>query len=314
MKVLVTGGAGFIGSNLVDRLIANGYPVVVVDNLSTGFKKFINPKATFYNVDIRDIQKIQKIFDKEKPEVVHHLAAQMDVRVSTRRPIFDATCNIIGSINIILSSLHSKTKKIIYANKGGALYGEVDPRYLPISETYPINPISQYGISKHTVEHYLFLYNYLYKLDYISLRYPNVYGPRQNPNGEAGVIAIFTGKMLNGQRPTIYGNGKQTRDYVYVKDIVDANIIAQESNKNGCYNIGTGKETSVLKIFETLKKETNFDKEPIFDKPRAGEIYRICLNPLKIKRELGWEAKHNIEQGIKKTIEYYKNAKSNIFR
>ena len=310
MKVLVTGGAGFIGSNIVDELIDGGFDVVVVDNLSTGFKEFINSKAKFYKADITDAKRIRDIFQKEKPDYVHHLAAQMDVRVSTKKPIFDATSNIIGSLNVIINSIRNNTKKIIYANTGGALYGEIRAEDLPIKESHLINPISEYGVSKHTVEHYLFLYNYNYGLDYVSLRYPNVYGSRQNPNGEAGVIAIFIGKMLANQRPIIFGDGTQTRDYVYVKDVVNANIAAQESSKNGCYNIGTGKETSILEIFDMLKKELNFKQDPIYSKKRIGEIQRICLDASKIKKELGWRPKYSLKEGIKRTSDYYRELKN----
>ncbi len=221
-KILVTGGAGFIGSNVVDALLDNEHEVVVLDDLSTGFSENINPKVTFYNTDIRDEDKVRKIFESEKPDFVNHHAAQMDVRKSVQDPIFDAQCNILGSLNLILQSIRVGVQKFIYISTGGAVYGE--PQYLPVDEQHPINPISQYGISKHTVEHYLYSYNVNYGLKYTVLRYPNVYGPRQNPHGEAGVIAIFTQKMLDNQQPTIFGDGSQTRDYTFVEDIVDGTL------------------------------------------------------------------------------------------
>jgi UDP-glucose 4-epimerase len=305
-KILVTGGAGFIGSNVADRYVELGHDVVIVDNLSTGFERNLNPKAKFYKADICDSKTMRQIFLKEKPKIVNHHAAQMDVRVSTRKPIFDARINIIGSLNILKNCIRTSVKKVIYSNTGGALYGEVKKEDLPINENYPINPICQYGISKHTVEHYLFLYSRNYGLKYTSLRYPNVFGDRQNPHGEAGVIAIFTGKMLSGKRPVIFGDGLQTRDYIYVKDIAEANVLALESEDSNAYNLGTGKETSVLDVFNTLKKELKFGEEPIFEKERLGEIMCFSLDASKIKADIGWTPKHSFKEGIKKTINYYK--------
>jgi UDP-glucose 4-epimerase len=310
-KILVTGGAGFIGSNIVDALLNNGYEVVVLDNLSTGFHTNINPKVIFYNVDIRDEEKVRRIFELEKPDFVNHHAAQIDVRSSTREPIFDAQCNILGSLNLIIQSVTAGVKKFIYASTGGAIYGE--PQYLPIGENHPINPISQYGISKHTVEHYLYLYSVNYGLRYTVLRYPNVYGPRQNPHGEAGVIAIFTQKMLNNQRPTIFGDGSQTRDYTFVSDIVEANIFALTKGDNAIYNIGTGIEISVQQIFDSLKvilaKDAKYhglsSLEPIYGEERVGEIQHICLDATKAKRELGWIPKTDVYHGLEQTVEYY---------
>jgi len=312
-KILVTGGAGFIGSNVVDALINNGHEVVVLDDLSTGFHANINPKVTFYNVDIRDEDKVRQIFELEKPDFVNHHAAQMDVRKSTREPIFDAQCNILGSLNLIIQSVKTGVKKFIYASTGGAIYGE--PKYLPVDENHPINPISQYGISKHTVEHYLYLYSVNYGLRYTVLRYPNVYGPRQNPHGEAGVIAIFTQKMLNNQRPTIFGDGSQTRDYTFVSDIASANIFALTKGDNTVYNIGTGIEISVQQIFDSLKailtknpKHRDLTSlEPIYGEERIGEIQRISLDATKAKCELGWIPKTDFYHGLEQTVEYYQN-------
>jgi UDP-glucose 4-epimerase len=312
-KILVTGGAGFIGSNIVDALLTNGYEVVVLDNLSTGFHTNINPKVIFYNVDIRDEEKVRWIFELEKPDFVNHHAAQIDVRKSTQEPIFDAQCNILGSLNLIIQSVTTGVKKFIYASTGGAIYGE--PQYLPIDENHPINPISQYGISKHTVEHYLYLYSVNYGLRYTVLRYPNVYGPRQNPHGEAGVIAIFTQKMLNNQRPTIFGDGSQTRDYTFVSDIVEANIFALTKGDNAIYNIGTGIEISVQQIFDSLKAILAKDAlnhglsslEPIYGEERVGEIQHICLDATKAKCELGWIPKTDFHHGLEQTVEYYQN-------
>lgn len=313
-KILVTGGAGFIGSNVVDALLDNGHEVVVLDNLSTGFHGNINPKVIFYNVDICDEEKVRRIFELEKPDFVNHHAAQIDVRRSTREPIFDAQCNILGSLNLIIQSVTAGVKKFIYASTGGAIYGE--PQYLPIDENHPINPISQYGISKHTVEHYLYLYSVNYGLRYTVLRYPNVYGPRQNPHGEAGVIAIFTQKMLNNQQPTIFGDGSQTRDYTFVSDIVEANIFTLTKGDNAIYNIGTGIEISVQQIFDSLKATLAKDAkrhglsslEPVYGEERVGEIQHIYLDATKAKRELGWIPKTDFHYGLEQTVEYYQSA------
>ena len=307
MKVLVTGGAGFIGSHIVDRLVELNHDVIVLDNLSTGLKKNINPEAEFYEVDICDIKKIRDIFLKEKPDIVSHHAAQMNVRVSVKKPINDAYSNIIGSINIIKNCIKNNIKKVIYASSGGAIYGEVNRDNLPIKETEQINPISPYGVSKYAIEKYLFSYNYNYNLNYTILRYGNVYGERQNPKGEAGVIALFLQKMLNNFRPIIFGDGLQTRDYIYVKDIVDVNIDSLEKGNNDIYNVGLSKEIPIKQLFDTLKKNLNFNQEPIYEKEQLGEIKFNCLDSSKIQDDFNWKPKFDFENGIKKTIDYYKN-------
>ncbi|NOX98120.1 MAG: NAD-dependent epimerase/dehydratase family protein, partial [Nitrospirae bacterium] len=268
-KILVTGGAGFIGSNLVDRLIKEGHEVVIVDDLSTGLERNLNPEAKFYKMDIRE-EKLAEVFATEKPDFVSHHAAQMDVRRSVREPMFDAAVNILGSLNIIENCRKHKVKKIIYISTGGAVYGE--PDYLPVDEKHPIEPECQYGISKHTVEHYLHLYKLTYGLNYTVLRYPNVYGPRQNPHGEAGVNAIFIGKMLKNEVPTIFGDGKQLRDYVYVDDVVKANLLSLERGEGQIYNIGSGIGTSVNKIYQTLQGILGFQEAPKYASSRTGEI------------------------------------------
>lgn len=309
-KVLVTGGAGFIGSHVVDRLITEGHSVVVVDNLSTGFRENLNPEATFYEEDIRNGAKMEEIFAAELPEYVNHHAAQMDVRKSVEDPLFDAENNILGSLNLIGLSTKYKVKKFIYISTGGAVYGE--PTYLPVDEDHPINPECQYGISKHTVEHYLYLYELHYGLKSIILRYPNVYGPRQNPNGEAGVVAIFIGKMLRGEPPTIFGDGRQLRDYVYIDDIVEANLLAMNSQCTGIYNIGSGVGTSVNQIYNKLKRLLKFNGEPQFAPPRTGEISKIYLSSTKASMDLGWSCKVSIDDGLELTVEWFRthNAKT----
>jgi len=303
VKVLVTGGAGFIGSHLVDCLIERGDEVVVVDNLAAGSGENVNPGATFYELNIGD-RGLAEVFEREKPEVVSHHAAQIDVRRSAAEPFFDAQENILGSLNVIVNSVRFGVGKLIYASSGGAVYGE--PRYLPVDEDHPINPISQYGVSKHTIEHYLFLYAYQYGLSYVILRYPNVYGPRQNPYGEAGVIAIFARQMLQGERPTIFGSGDKTRDYTHVSDVVEANISAMERGRNAIYNIGTAVETSDREIFDFVAQALGYKGSPIYAPVRQGEIQRMCLNWGRAQRELGWRPKTPLKEGIQKTIEGYR--------
>ncbi len=303
-KVLVTGGAGFIGSNVVDRLLKEGYSVVVLDNLSTGLKENINPDAKFYLADICDREKVKEIFEVEKPDYVSHHAAQIDVRKSVSNPIFDLKSNVIGSINLIEEALANGVKKFIYISTGGAIYGEPDS--LPVDETYPVNPLSPYGVSKHAVEHYLYLYSHNAGLKYTVLRYANVYGPRQNPHGEAGVVAIFTGKMLQGESPTIFGTGKQTRDYVYVEDVASANILCMEKGNGEIYNLGTGRETSVVELFKLLKRIIGFNKPPLYADAKTGEVERISLDAGKAGQEINWKPDHTLEEGFEKTVMYYK--------
>ncbi len=305
MKVLVTGGAGFIGSHIVDALIGRGHQVVVVDNLATGFPENINPSAKFYKMSICDTE-LAKVFEKEKPEIVSHQAAQTVITKSVNEPMFDAGENILGSLNVILNCVRSGVKRIIYASSGGAVYGE--PNYLPVDENHSINPVSQYGISKHTVEHYLSLYGFQYSLSYVVLRYPNVYGPRQNPKGEAGVVAIFAGQILRGEQPTIFGSGDKTRDYTHVSDIVAANLLALEHGNDTIYNIGTGVETSDKKMFDTLANVLGYPGEPRYTPVRTGEIRHICLDATKARKEMGWQARLSLEEGLRQTVSYYKDS------
>ncbi len=306
MKILVTGGAGFIGSNIVDGFIAEGHEVIVVDNLSTGKKENINKKARFFNIDIRD-QKLRDIFKTEKPDVVSHHAAQIDIRKSVEHPIDDAMINILGTINVLENCKEFGVKRVIFASSGGAIYGDVDS--LPANENLQANPISPYGITKRCGELYLEFYKMTYSLDYIALRYGNVYGPRQDPHGEAGVVAIFIQKMSIGEIPTIYGNGEQLRDYVYVGDVVEANILALKSKKGGPYNIGTGIGVSVNKLFTILSKVLQFDKKAVYAPGRKGELYKNYLDPGKAKKDLDWSAKTPIDIGLAKTVEWFEKQK-----
>ncbi len=307
MKVLVTGGAGFIGSHVVEGLIAAGHRVVVVDDLSTGFRRNIHPESIFYQVDIRDPD-LEEVFGKEKPDLVNHHAAQIDVRKSLEDPMFDAQVNVLGSLNVIQQCLAHGVHMMIYASTGGAIYGE--PEYLPADELHPVRPLCQYGVTKHTVEHYLYLYRHHYGLNYVVLRYPNVYGPRQDPHGEAGVVAIFTEALLQGQRPTIYGDGTQTRDYVFVADIVTANLLAMERGTGQIMNLGWGQEISVNQILASLKKNMALNIEAVFAPQRLGEIHRICLDSTKAQRELGWRPHIELDEGIRRTIQYCRRERS----
>ncbi|HQJ46419.1 MAG TPA: NAD-dependent epimerase/dehydratase family protein, partial [Ignavibacteriaceae bacterium] len=258
MKILVTGGAGFIASQIADAFINEGHQVVILDDLSTGFEKNINPKAKFIKANICD-KNLAELFEKEKFDVVNHHAAQMDVRRSVRDPEFDATTNILGTINLLQNCVKYNVKKFMFASTGGAVYGEQD--YYPADEQHNTKPKSPYGISKLAVEKYLFFYNSEYKLNYTILRYANIYGPRQNPFGEAGVVAIFSTRLLKGEQPIINGDGKQTRDYVFVGDVVKANVITLNDNNSDIYNIGTGIETDVNQLFNYLNKITNANKD-----------------------------------------------------
>lgn len=304
VKVMVTGGAGFIGSHIVDALLNEKHDVVIVDNLSTGSRNNINPGARFYEVNICSSD-IAHVFESERPQIVCHQAAQTVISRSVADPLFDANVNILGSVNLISNCLRYGVKKLIYASSGGAVYGE--PEHLPATEQYPVNPLSQYGASKHTVEHYLHLYWLQHSLEYVSLRYSNIYGPRQNPSGEAGVIAIFTGQMLRSEQPTIFGKGDKTRDYTYVADIAQANLLAMPAGKTGIYNIGTGVETSDRQIFDIVAQNVGYKGEPKHSPVRQGEIYRICLDSSKAKAELGWEPLTSVKNGIAQTVGFFKD-------
>lgn len=303
-KILVTGGAGFIGSNLVDALIDEGHDVVVVDNLYSGKRENLNPKAKFYQIDICG-QELERVFQKERPDIIDHHAAQIDLRKSVSDPIFDAQINILGSINVLSNCQKYKVKKVIFASTGGAIYG--DASVLPTPEDYPAWPVSPYGIAKLTVEHYLYFYHYVYGLPFIALRYGNVYGPRQDPHGEAGVVAIFTQKMLKGEQPIINGDGLQTRDFVFVSDVVKANLAAVVSNYTGPINIGTSKLININLIFNTLNKLIGGKAKEIHREVKKGEQKTSCLNINKAKQILGWEPKVELEEGLKKTVDYFKN-------
>jgi UDP-glucose 4-epimerase len=303
MKILVTGGAGFIGSHVCDHLLATGHQVVVVDNLATGKRENLPREAAFYEVDIRD-QALGDVFRRERPEVVIHHAAHIYVTASVRDPVYDASVNILGSLNLLECCRKSGVRKVIYAGTGGALFGEA--QYLPVDENHPVAPLSPYGVSKHTVEHYLFTYQQNHGLDHVVLRYPNVYGPRQDPHGEAGVVAIFALALLAGEPCTIFGDGTKTRDYCYVGDIAEANLAALNSPATGVYNLGRGIEVTDLEIFETVRQAVGVDAEPTYAPVRPGEVVRIALDATKAQRELGWRWKVDLAEGVRRAVEFYR--------
>ncbi len=303
MKILVTGGAGFIGSNIVDALVAKKHNVVIADDLSTGRKENINKKAVFYRLSVTDGKKIKTLFEKEKFDVVIHHAAQLDVRKSVIDPLFDAEVNIKGSLNILEACKDTKVKKIIFASSGGTMYGEC-PGKAP-DETKPANPLSPYGVAKNSVENYIKSYSEIYGLKYTVLRYANVYGPRQDPHGEAGVVAIFIGRMLKNEPVLIFGDGKQMRDYVFVSDVVKANLLALTKGANEIINIGTQTVFSVNGLVKELSKITGYKLKPTYMPKRSGELFRNYLSVGKAAKTLGWKPEIKIEEGLRKTVEYF---------
>jgi UDP-glucose 4-epimerase len=302
MRILVTGGAGFIGSNVADRFVALGHEVAVFDDLSSGFREFVPPRARFFAGDLADADAVNRCVAEFRPEIVDHHAAQIDVRRSVSDPVFDARVNVLGTLGLLQACTEHGVRKVIYASTGGALYGE--GRTLPATEDHPINPEAPYGASKHAVEHYLYLWKLLHGLDYTVLRYPNVYGPRQNPHGEAGVNAIFIGLMLEGKRPRIFGDGEAVRDYLYVDDVVEGNVLALAKGSGEMVNLGTGVGTSVNDIVRELKRIIGFDGEPIHEPPRAGEVQRIYLDAKKARSVLGWTPRITFPEGLARTVEW----------
>ncbi len=304
MKILVTGGAGFIASQIADAFIEKGHQVVILDDLSTGYEKNINPKAKFVKANIGD-KSLEKLFETEKFDVVNHHAAQMDVRRSVKDPEFDATTNILGTINLLQNCVKFGVKKFMFASTGGAVYGEQD--YFPADEKHNQQPKSPYGISKLAVEKYLYFYHSEHKLNYTILRYANIYGPRQNPFGEAGVVAIFSTKLLKGEQPIINGHGKQTRDYVFVGDVVKANLLGLKDEVSDVYNIGTGIETDVNQLFHFLNNITRANKEEKHGPTAAGEQLRSVITSDKLFNKFGWRPSTKLEDGLKVTVEFFKN-------
>jgi len=308
MRALVTGGAGFIGSNLVDALLARGDEVTVVDDLSTGrrvnLEQGLAAGAELVELDVRDGEALSRLAGETRPQAIFHLAAQIDVRKSLADPFFDAGVNVGGTANVLEAARGAGARRVVSISTGGAIYGEGEGQRLPLPEEAPIAPLSAYGQSKFAAEGYVSLYERLYGLSGVSLRLGNVYGPRQDPLGEAGVIAIFCGLLKEGGRPTVFGDGTQTRDYIYVGDVVSAALAAGDSEATGPINVGTGRETSVLELIEALKRLSgNEDFEPEFAPARTGEVQAISINPARAEQEFNWRAEMSLREGLQVTLE-----------
>jgi len=299
-RVIVTGGAGFIGSHLVDRLIDMDFEVLTIDNLSSGSEKNLNERAEFLKKDICD-ENMDSVVKKYSPSFVFHLAAQIDVRKSLADPLWDEGINIRGTLNLLEAARRAKIKKIIFSSTGGAIYGEVkcaDEKVLP-------EPLSPYGVAKLTCEHYLRVYSEWKNVPFTSLRYGNVYGPRQDPYGEAGVVAIFCNQLINDEKSILFGQGTMVRDYIFVSDVVEANIMAMDRGDGGIYNIGTGKPTTVSELFSILKDTSEKKSSPVLAEAREGEIFEVYLNCDKAEKELKWKSKINLKDGLKNTYEWF---------
>jgi len=303
VKILVTGGAGFIGSHVVDTYLEAGHEVVIVDDLSTGKKENLNPKAKFYQMDILD-DKVQQVLQDEKIQVVNHHAAQIKVKASLEDPYFDVKVNVLGSVLLLDLCRRSGVHKFIYASSGGAMYGEAADK--PFTEEQKPRPFSVYGASKMTVESYADVFSQNFGMEYVVLRYANVYGPRQDALGEGGVVAIFTHGMLHGAELQIFGDGFNVRDYVYVKDVAKANLLALSYPKNDAFNIGTGQETTTNQLFDTLASLTGYSKQALRIVPRLGDLHRSVLNSAKAQQLLKWEPSYDLKAGLKETVEYYR--------
>ena len=304
MKIMVTGGAGFIGSHIVNAYINSGHDVVIIDDLSSGEMRFVNPKANFYQLNIHSPD-VKKILEKEKIAAINHHAAQISVSESVSDPLFDANSNIIGTLQLLQNAVSLKIEKFIFASTGGAMYGEQTT--FPASEEHPCHPLSPYGISKLCAEHYINYFRTQHGLNTTVLRYSNVYGPHQNPHGEAGVVAIFCQRLMEGLPPVICGDGEQTRDFISVKDVAQANIIALESKCTGTFNVGTGKETSVNFLTKELLKVSEVTTSAKYSPPRNGEQRRSSIDSKKLLESFGWKPCISLEEGLFETINYFKN-------
>lgn len=305
-SALVTGGAGFIGSHIVDAYVAQGIHVTVLDNLSTGERRNVNPKATFVEGDLNDPDAIARAFANDVDVVVHH-AAQMDVRKSVADPAFDAETNIVGALRLMEAARQHGVKKVVFASSGGAAYGE--PEFFPQTEEHPTRPLSPYGCAKRSFEHYLHYYAEVYGLPYAALRYANVYGPRQRKDGEAGVVAIFAGKLLDGETPVINGTGEQTRDYVFVDDVVRANVAALRDDVRGPFNVGTGIETNVVELFRMIHELVGHGPDAVHAEAKKGEQMRSVLDGTRLRRLAGLPEPVALRHGLQKTVEWMKSAR-----
>lgn len=305
MKILVTGGAGFIGSSVAVGYDSAGHDVTVVDDLSTGRRANLPARIPLFTIDITDHESLERIFEEVRPDAISHHAAQLDIRRSLREPLIDAKINVIGSLSVLELAVRYKAKKIIFASSGGAIYGE--PSSLPAAESTVEMPISHYGVAKLSVERYLRAYHFLHGLKFTILRYANVYGPRQNPYGEAGVVAIFGGQALRKEVSTIFGDGSKTRDYVFIEDVVTANLLALEKGDCGVFNIGRGSQVSDYEIFEAIQRVSGHKNEVRFAPHRAGEVQHIALDSEAAREVLGWTPAVGLEEGLTRTIDYIRS-------
>jgi UDP-glucose 4-epimerase len=303
MKILVTGGAGFIGSHVVDAYLAAGHDVLVVDDLSTGKPENLDPRARFHRLDIGDAKVVELIRD-ERPAVLSLHAAQMDVRRSVADPLFDARVNVLGTLNLLEGARRANVRRVIFVSSGGAVYGEQER--FPAREDHPTNPVSPYGVSKRSGELYAFFYQAEYHIPFVALRYANVYGPRQDPHGEAGVVAIFAQKMLRGEPVTVNGDGRQTRDYVYVGDVVRANLLALESTATGPFNVGTGIETDVNELARLLREAAGTTSEVRHGPAKAGEQRRSVVDAGRATEVLGWRPEVSLAEGLQRTVAWFR--------
>ena len=304
-KVLVTGGGGFIGSHVVDRLLELGHHVMVVDDFRSGRLSNVPSGVTLYRTDTA-APALDEVFREERPDFVYHYAAQISVQLSMQDPLSDADTNIRGSLNLLQNCVRYGVKKVVYISSGGAMYGE--PRYLPCDENHSVHPLSHYGVSKYAVENYLYVYRQAHGLDYTILRLSNVYGPRQDPFGEAGVVAIFSQAMLQGKPVVINGSGEQERDFLYVLDVVEASIAALEGGSGEAFNIATGRGASVNEIYSLLKENAGYPDEASHGPAKPGEVFKIYLDITKARQQLGWEPRFSLEEGLKETLQWFRNA------
>ena len=303
MNVIVTGGAGFIGSHVVDLLLDRGDQIAVVDNLSSGKRANLDPRASLFELDVRSPE-LETAFRQFRPEAVFHLAAQVSVKVSVDAPVEDVEVNVRGTVNLLQQCRAFGVRRLVYISTGGALYGE--PEWLPCTEEHPVNPVSPYGVSKYAAEKYVELYGRLYGLGYTILRFANIYGPRQDPHGEAGVVAIFSRRMLSGQDVLIFGDGRQERDFVYVEDAARACVTALERDSGQAFNIGTGVGTTVNEVFQQLRKFAGYQLDATYADSRPGDVYRIYLEASKARRELGWEPRVTLDEGLRRTLDFFR--------
>ncbi|MCP1354887.1 SDR family oxidoreductase [Aneurinibacillus migulanus] len=304
MKVLVTGGAGFIGSHIVDQALEAGYEVCIVDDLSTGKRGQVNPQASFYEMDIESLD-IERVFQAERPDFVIHQAAQSSVPVSVQNPVHDAKINIVGTINLLEAARKHGVRKVVYASSA-AVYGE--PQYMGIDEVHPKQPLSPYGISKYVPEFYLNAYHHLYGLNYTAFRYANVFGERQDPKGEGGVVSIFVDRALAEEELTVFGDGQQTRDFVYVKDVARANIMALTSGDNEIFNISTNEKTSINQLIALMNDALGTELKVRYDAPREGDILHSYLDNANAIEKLGWTPRYSLRQGLEKTLHFYRTS------